>query len=143
MTTGQFLLWESTNHSSVCAQISRVDPAECLLPEELAFRLDSCPELKGTLQSTAQTPYPDPLFQRGTAYRCLTEHFRTRTLEGFGCEHFGVAVQAAGGLLSYVKETQKAFLGHIGKCAAYSAAKHMPIDRATRAALELTETQRG
>jgi DNA mismatch repair protein MutS len=143
VTTGQFMLWESTSQSAIGAQISRVEPAECLLPEELAFQLESYPELKNALQSTVVTPYPDPLFEHQTAHRCLTEHFRTRTLEGFGCESLVSAVGAAGGLLSYVTETQKASLGHISKCAAYSAARHMPVDRATRVALELTQTQRG
>ncbi|MBI4605582.1 MAG: DNA mismatch repair protein MutS [Planctomycetes bacterium] len=143
VTTGQFLVWESASLPAVCAQVSRLDPAECVLPENLAFSLGAHPELKEALSSAALTPYPEPLFEKGTAYRSLTGHFGTQTLEGFGCEHLDAAVMAGGGLLQYVSETQKDSLRHVTKVSPYLASRHMPIDRSTSRALELTETQRG
>jgi DNA mismatch repair protein MutS len=70
------------------------------------------------------------------------EHFRTKTLEGFGCEHLGLGIRAAGGLLSYLKDTQKVPLKHLTRVQPFQSGKVMPIDRATRRALEITETLR-
>lgn len=143
VTTGQFLVWESRDLTAIAAQISRLDPAECLLPDSLLFQIERHPEIQRAIGSAAQTPYPDPFFDRETAYRSLTEHFKTRTLEGYGCEQLQAAIQAGGALFSYVRETQMSSLGHITKMAAFQANRHVPVDRATQHALELTETQRG
>jgi len=143
VTTGQFLVWESDDLAAVGAQVSRLEPAECILADGLLFQLDRHQEIERALHTTVKTPIPDLCFDRETAYRCLTEHFKTRTLEGFGCERLQKAIQAGGGLLSYVQETQMTSLGHITKVAVFQSNRHVPIDRATRHALELTETQRG
>jgi DNA mismatch repair protein MutS len=143
VTTGQFQVWESSSVSAICAEISRLEPAECLLPEDLSFSLERHHELEQALLDVVKTPYPDPLFERSTAYRSLVEHFKTQTLEGFGCQHLSLAIQAGGALIRYVHDTQKASLKHITKVAAFQASRHLPMDRATRRALELTETQRG
>jgi len=45
--------------------------------------------------------------------------------------------------MSYVTQTQKASLKHITRVRPFLAERHVPIDRATRRALELTETFRG
>ena len=143
VTTGAFLVWESNDAPSVCAEIERLQPAECLLPETIAFSLEAVPGLEAALGSCVITPLADLLFGRDAAYRTLTSHFRTQSLEGFGCEHLPLAVRAGGALLAYVSDTQKSSLGHITKVSAYQASRHVPIDRATRRALELTENSRG
>jgi DNA mismatch repair protein MutS len=143
VTTGAFLVWESNAAPSVCAEIERLQPAECLLPETIAFSPEAVSGLEAALGSCVITPLADLLFGRDAAYRTLTSHFRTQSLEGFGCEHLPLAVRAGGALLAYVSDTQKSSLGHITKVSAYQASQHVPIDRATRRALELTENSRG
>jgi DNA mismatch repair protein MutS len=143
VTTGQFLVWQSSSRAAIAAEIARLDPAECVLPQGLEFNLASRPELAAALDGVVMTPFPDVLFEEDGAHRALTEHFRTHTLDGFGCEHLGLAIRAGGGLLSYVTKTQKASLKHLTRVLAFQADRHVPIDRATRRALELTETFRG
>jgi DNA mismatch repair protein MutS len=143
LTTGRFVLWESADRGAVCAQIQRLEPAECLLPDSLAFNLSRLDDVERALTGVARTPYPDPWFERDAGYRTLVEHFHTKTLEGFGCEHLRAALGAGGALLRYVGETQMASLEHISKVTAFPASRHVPIDRPTRHALELVETQRG
>ena len=52
-------------------------------------------------------------FDADSATRALGEQFRTRDLAGFGCADKPLAVAAAGALLAYVRETQKAALPHL------------------------------
>ncbi len=142
VTTGEFLVWESDNISSIATQLERLAPAECLLPESIAFNLEHHPAFGELVRDYLVTPFSDPAFDRKTAHRSLVEHFRTKTLDGFGCEHLDLAVQAGGGLLSYVQETQKVALKHLNTIRAYQETRVVPIDRTTRCALELTSTQR-
>lgn len=143
VTTGQFLVWESTREADISAELSRLDPAEYLLPEALLLALDQHSSLCVAMNGAVKTAFPDTLFERSTAEECLLEHFGTQSLEGFGCEGMALAIRAGGGLLRYVAETQKDSLKHIVKVAPYQASHHMPMDRATRVSLELTETSRG
>ena len=53
------------------------------------------------------------------------------------------AVQATGGLLSYLYETQKTDLSHIAVFTYYTAGQFMELDLTARQTLELTETMRG
>ena len=52
------------------------------------------------------------------------------------------AVRAAGGLLSYLYETQKTDLGHIAAFSYYTAGQFMELDLTARQTLELTATLR-
>lgn len=142
VTTGEFLVWESGNLADIATQLERLAPAECLLPESIAFNLEHHPAFGELVRDYLVTPFSDPAFDRKTAHRSLVEHFRTKTLDGFGCEHLDLAVQAGGGLLSYVQETQKVALKHLNTIRAYQETRVVPIDRTTRRALELTSTQR-
>ena len=53
------------------------------------------------------------------------------------------AVRAAGGLLSYLYETQKTDLDHISHLSYYTASQYMELDLTARQTLELTATLRG
>ena len=53
------------------------------------------------------------------------------------------ALQAAGGLLSYLYETQKTDLSHLSALRCYTAGQFMELDLTARRTLELTETMRG
>ncbi|HJG86112.1 DNA mismatch repair protein MutS [Pseudoflavonifractor capillosus] len=66
-------------------------------------------------------------------------------LPGEGDAAEALAVQAAGGLLSYLYETQKTDLSHIAALTVHSAAARpsMELDLTARRTLELTETMRG
>ena len=53
------------------------------------------------------------------------------------------AIQAAGGLLAYLYETQKTDLSHISALTYYTAGQFMELDLTARQTLELTATMRG
>ena len=53
------------------------------------------------------------------------------------------AIQAAGGLLTYLYETQKTDLSHISQFTYYAAGQFMELDLTARQTLELTSTLRG
>ncbi len=88
------------------------------------------------------TPYDRWPFDLDTAQRALEDHFKVKTLDGFGLAAMPLAVRAAGGLLHYLAETQRATLGQLSMLHTYSTDEFMTLDPATRRNLELTGTIR-
>ena len=52
-------------------------------------------------------------FDRDGARRALVEQFKTRGLEGFGLDGHDAAIAAAGALVAYLRDSQKADLAHV------------------------------
>lgn len=134
----------------------RLQPSECLWPAGQK-RGDEPAETAGTVSDEADavlsaltrvlprlfvTRYESQAFTRERAYRRLTRHLGTVSLEGFGCESLPLAVGAAGALLAYLEETQKTNLSHINRLTTYTTDQFMTLDIATRRNLELTQTIR-
>ena len=88
--------------------------------------------------------FVDPyLFDQDAARKCLQTHFQTHNLAGFGIEPLTLGTAAAGGLLAYLKETQKCSLAHFTSVKPYVFEQTMLLDEATVRNLELFETQSG
>ncbi len=145
VSTGNFRLSEveltAEDDDRLIDEITRMEPAELLLAESAAEPLAP---LTGTLTTLlgglCVTPRPDDTFEEDTARQVLTEHFRTTTLAGFGCDTMTAAIRAAGALLAYIQETQKTDLDHIRKLTPLSSRDCLVIDETSRRNLELTET---
>ncbi len=118
-------------------QLARIRPAECLAAE--AVELPS-----GTIsQGQLLTRRPAWAFGLDTAGDLLRKHFGTHSLEGFGFDdRDAAAIRAAGAVLGYLQETQKASLAHIDRLLRYSPGDTLEIDAATRRSLEITGTLR-
>src|SRR5208337_5145168 len=82
-------------------------------------------------------------FDADSARRALCEQFKTRDLAGFGCADKPLAVGAAGALLAYVRETQKAALPHLLSLTTEEHDGALIMDPATRRNLELDESLAG
>ncbi len=114
-------------------QLARISPKECLLADA-----DEQTPLHGR-DGMLMTRRPAWAFGADAAQATLAKHFGTQTLEGFGFEDGDVhAVRAAGAILDYLSETQRASLDHIAQLVPYRAGDTLEIDEATRRSLELT-----
>ena len=115
-------------------------PKEILIPDDGGKYRDL---LKITDDNTVLiNPYDQWQFSTDRAYKTLVEHFKTQSLEGFGCKRDDAMVNAAGALISYITETQKADLSNITSMKVYSPAEYMLMDNATIRNLELLENIR-
>jgi len=79
-------------------------------------------------------------YMAGAAMAC--EHFNAPDVDTLGLGGEPAAVRAAGGLLSYIIETQKFDISHINTLDVFSAGRYMELDYTTRRNLELTENLR-
>ncbi len=79
------------------------------------------------------------IFSPDYAERLLREHFKLLTLDGWGLAGRTAAVCAAGAILHYLRDTQRAALDHVEPPAFYDRAGAMVLDAVTVRNLELIE----
>ncbi|MFP4029343.1 MAG: DNA mismatch repair protein MutS [Candidatus Brocadiia bacterium] len=142
LSTGSFEA-EDVSAESLADAIRRIDPAECLLPEQDSPDEEPHPvreELSEECLITRRAPWE---FSSEDGRRRLNEHFGTASLDGFGCENLGPALGAAGAVLGYLEETQRGQLSHIRAISAFRSSEYLILDRTTQRSLELVETMRG
>ncbi len=130
ISSGRFVLCEVSGLEALSAEIERIKPAELLLNEQLS-------EVDAAINHPALRKRPPWEFDVENATRTLTQHFKTRDLSAFGCDHLPLALQAAGALLQYARETQKSELPHIQSIQIEQLEDSVILDAASRRNLEL------
>ncbi|MDP2624642.1 MAG: DNA mismatch repair protein MutS [Candidatus Peregrinibacteria bacterium] len=136
ITTGSFFVTELRGYDQLANELQRLQPRECIVPvgtedQNLATLLEAFEQLHAYTYQTSHD-----------AYQTLQEHFDVNSLEAFGIDKWPFAIQAAGLLMNYLKDTQKAPLTHLKKLTPYSPDDHMILDEATMRNLELVSTIR-
>ena len=137
ITTGEFATTQLEGDEmerGVEEELSRLQPAECLVEEGEGFR----PAVEGV----HLTPYESWRFEVERAREALLAQFGISSLEGYGCQGLPLAISAAGAIVQYLRETQKAALEQLDGLRTYSTEAFMTLDSATRRNLELTQTIR-
>jgi DNA mismatch repair protein MutS len=130
LPAGRFLLTDVADADALAAELARLQPAETLIAEDLAWprAVEALPGLRKR---------PPWHFDGDAARRELARFFGTRDLAGFGIDAAATALGAAGCLLAYLEETQKSALPHFTGLGVESAADTLALDAATRRNLEL------
>jgi DNA mismatch repair protein MutS len=127
VSTGEFAAAE-VSKTQLAAEMARLRPAELLLAEGV--------EAPAGVETpvTRLEPY---WFDPEEAERALRDHFQVASLEAFGLRELPRAVAAAGAVLRYVQENQRASLPTIIALRTYNPTAHMVLDAQTRRNLEL------
>jgi DNA mismatch repair protein MutS len=139
LSTGEFRITEFKGEDAseqLSTELDRLQAKEILYPAGSRFTSQSWLQ---TI-SVAKSPAEDWTFEPDYARRLLMDHFGVMSLEGFGCQHKGLAISAAGSILHYLRETQKNALGHIASLRYYDLADAMVLDQSTVHNLELLES---
>ena len=149
ISTGEFLTTQSRDLAALSSELLRLQPSEVLVPidapdvnsllraGEKTEQLPECLPESFCYALRSQTP-----FTLTEAKQRLILQFKVRSLEGMGCEHLPLGVRAAGGLLEYIEDTQKAFSIPLQPLRTYSLADYLILDHQTRRNLEITQTVR-
>ncbi len=139
ITTGEFAATELHSVgedllSVLRAELSRLRPAEVLLPENL--------ELANGFPGQV-TRQPGWRFELGRCQDTLQRHFEVTTLDGYGLRGMPLATRAAGAIIQYLEGTQASALELLDHFSTYLLSDFMLLDASTRRNLELTETLHG
>ena len=136
LSAGRFRLTEVPDTESLLGEIERIRPAEIIVDEDQSFA-DS---FNDRIRVTRRPPWH---FELDSAKRLLCTQFGTRDLSGFGCEQFSCGIAAAGALMQYVNDTQKAALPHLQSIKVELREDAVIMDGPTRRNLELESSLSG
>lgn len=136
LSSGRFWVLEADNREALASELVRLAPAEVLVGED--SRLAEALGLERGI--TRRPPWH---FDPETGRHLLTNQLGTRDLTGFGCADLPLAIGAAGCLLQYVRDTQRAALPHIRGLSTERRDEAVILDAATRRNLEITESLSG
>ncbi len=121
-------------------QVSALAPSEILVQRRDLVTLQQL--LKGAYRGL-YTKVDDWVFHFDYAYELLVTHFKTQSLKGYGVEELRQGVIAAGSVMNYLQETQKANLLHIKKLARHDVREFIVLDPSTKRNLEITSSIAG
>ena len=137
VSTGEFSTTEYRGSEGVQALIDEIAvlrPREVVVPADVNLG-EQFPEL-----ARVQLPVTKAdgwTFDAETARRTLLDQLKTHGLEGFGLEGRTAATQAAGGLVAYLRDTQKADLAHVRAISYRTSSDCLIIDPITLKHLEV------
>lgn len=135
IASGRFHILQVEGRSHLQGEIERIKPAEILVPEGFA---ENNLHYKTTVK---KRPAWD--FELDSAIRLLIQQFKTKDLEAFGCHDQPLALTAAGCLLKYAHETQRAALPHINNLRVERHDEAIVMNSHTRRNLELLNNFQG
>ncbi len=143
LSTGEFSCAE---YSGPAGRQALADDVATMRPREVVAATDR--ELEGLFVDAAGEPLPVTrvdawTFEHESARRTLLNQFHTSGLEGFGLDGHPAATNAAGALLHYLRDTQKADLVHVRAIAYKASADHLIVDAITLKHLEVAEAAEG
>ena len=91
----------------------------------------------------ALTPLEDWRWQKDDCATLLLDHFKVRTLDGYGLARKDEAIRAAGACLRYARDTQRAAAEHVTDLVYFEPQDHLVLDSVTVRNLELVESLAG
>ncbi|NOY17433.1 MAG: DNA mismatch repair protein MutS [Gammaproteobacteria bacterium] len=132
LSSGRFHARHLPDVMNLCAELQRLQPAEILVGENAANELaDKLPK-DINLQRI-----PDWYLDTKTATDSLKKHFNVQSLAVFDIEENPTALQAAGAVIQYARDTQGDTLPHINGLKTEDHGCYIIIDAASRRNLEL------
>jgi DNA mismatch repair protein MutS len=132
LSTGEFRLTQAQDQQSLHDEIARVSPAELLISSEQKAQT-------GEIDHAVE--YDSYAFLPEQAIFTLCEHFKVKSLDGFGCAQMPAAVAAAGAIVHYLKHQLRRKIDHLTSLRCDAPADHVLLDSATQANLELVESR--
>jgi DNA mismatch repair protein MutS len=138
LTTGDFKLTELDSAELLAHELTRTRPAEVVAPAAKVAELTKLLEESRALI----TGYEDWVFENQTAFFTLRDHFKTQSLDGFGCAGMTLGVGAGGAALYYLQNALRRNVSHIRRLQVYQTAEFLVLDTISQRNLELVEPLR-
>ena len=132
LSTGEFRVTEASNSSALLDDLARISPAEVLVSERQNTEFG---EIAGALA------YDDFAFLTDHARFTLCEHFKVKSLDGFGCSEMPAAIGAAGAIIHYLKQQLRRKVDHLAALRCDARDDYVMLDAATQVNLELVESR--
>ena len=132
LSTGEFRIIQLQDRQSLLDEIARVSPSELLISDEQQRQFKEIPNALG---------YDSYAFLPEQAVFTLCEHFKVKSLDGFGCAQMPQAAAAAGAIVHYLKHQLRRKIDHLTSLRSDAPSDYVLLDAATQTNLELVESR--
>ena len=132
LSTGEFRLTQLQDRQSLFDELARVAPAELLVSDE---------QTQQFVEVASALAYDSYAFLPEQAAFTLCEHFKVKSLDGFGCAQMPQAIAAAGAIVHYLKHQLRRNIDHVTALRCDAPSDHVLLDAATQTNLELVESR--
>jgi DNA mismatch repair protein MutS len=132
LSTGEFRLMQVAHSRALLDELARVAPSELLISDRQGDQFAGFEHV---------LPYDHYAFLPENARFTLCEHFRVKSLDGFGCSNLPQAIAAAGAIIHYLKHQLRRKIDHLTSLRCEAPADHVMLDAATQANLELVSSR--
>jgi DNA mismatch repair protein MutS len=140
LSTGEFTTAEyvgADGAQALADEIAVLRPREIVVPVDAGPDEATAPHAEIARLQIPVTPSDAWTFESEGARRTLLDQLRTHGLDGFGLGGRTTAIRAAGGLLAYLRDTQKADLAHVRTVSYRATADCLIVDPITLKHLEV------
>ena len=143
LSTGEFTTAEYAGpgaRQTLADELAVLRPREIMAPPGFS----DLPALLEELRIAASVTRADEwTFEYEAARRSLLDQLKTHSLQAFGLEGHAAAISAAGALVQYVRDTQKADLAHVREVTFRAGSDCLVVDPTTLRNLEVIEAASG
>lgn len=141
ISTGEVYATATQSAGELFSEIGRFLPRETLLGGDAALDEALHAFLRERLESI-YSPMPEEAFDLEESRAAVERCFGLSDFESAGLTENLIVLQALGGLLQYLNETQQSSLGSLNTLNVYQQGQYMELDLTARRNLELCETMR-
>jgi DNA mismatch repair protein MutS len=143
VSTGEFTTAEYIGddaRAALCDELAVLRPREILAPAGF----DAAAAILADARTSARLTQAEPwTFEYESARRTLLTQLNAQSLQGYGLDDRPAAVSAAGALVQYLRDTQKADLAHVRDVSFRTGADCLLVDPTTMRNLEVIEASDG
>src|ERR1700751_4209080 len=132
LSTGKFRLTQAQDRQSLLDELARVSPSELLVSDEQQQQFKEIPNALG---------YDSYAFLPEQAVFTLCEHFKVKSLDGFGCGQMSQAVAAAGAIVHYLKYQLRRKVDHLTSLRCDASADYVVPAAPPQPNLELVDSR--
>ncbi|MGK0673888.1 MAG: DNA mismatch repair protein MutS [Halothiobacillaceae bacterium] len=136
LASGRFRAMELPDDEALVSELARLAPAELLYPEDAVLP-------SSLIEQPARRPRPAWHFDHERGERALCSQFGVHDLSCFGLVGHALAIGAAGALLTYLQDTQRTALPHLGGISLERREDGLLLDPIARRNLELDSSLSG
>ena len=131
-STGEFLTGECL-YEDISEYLIKYNPSEVVISKSMVYNTEEWYHKFRPFVTTIE----NWIYNYDQSYRTLTEHFKVKSLKGFGCEHFNMGVISAGVLLYHLKNNLSSSVNHFTKLTPIQNEGFMGLDGFTIKNLEI------
>ena len=141
ISTGSVFVTQVSGEQEIINELGKYSPNEIIYHSDFQKHTDAITFIKDRLCCAAENG-DDAAYQPSVAESAVLAQFRKASITELQMQEMPLAVSALGGLLAYLKETQRTGMERLLGVNCYLPQQYMKLDVSARRNLELTETMR-